>query len=454
MICDLLVLGAGPGGTRAAFEGAARGLNTVLVEPCFWGGTCLNSGCIPTKFLIGGTAALDLFAAQKKYKIAEGDIRFSLSAIQDRKDKYIKASREALRKRLEEAGVTLLHGRAAFCGPKAVNVSGVEGDNCVNFSTCVVATGSTPAFFPGIKPDGASILGSASLLNVKEAPESLIIVGGGAIGLEMGDIFHRFGTKITLVEALPRLAANEDEEVMATLQKYHQRSGWSIHTGRRVALLATEAGRSVLRFEDGEVISAEKSLVAVGRSPASANMRCELPKIALEKRGFICTDEYLRAGENIYAIGDVNGRMLLAHAADHQARYAVAHAAGETVAPYNGSVMPSCIYGHMEVMRAGPPARELKAKGHQVYISRSDLVANPISQSYGATQGFVKVAWVDDKISSVTAVGHGVSHLITLATVAVTQQWQKKDARSMIFAHPTLDEALESAIFSETILLE
>ncbi len=453
MTCDLLVLGAGPGGTRAAFEGAARGLKTVLVEACFPGGTCLNSGCIPTKFLIGGTASLDLFAAQKKYKCAEGELRFSLAALQDRKDKYVKASREALRKRLEEAGVSLIHGRAAFSGPDTVRLGG-ENEQELHFKTCIVATGSTPAFFPGLKPDGASIMGSSAMLNLKEAPESLIIIGGGAIGLEMGDIFHRFGSKITLVEALPRLAANEDEDVMELLKKHHQRSGWTIHTGRKVASLETRDGRSVLTFEDGETISADKSLVAVGRTPASAGLNCDAAGISLDKRGFIRVDEQLRAGKNIHAVGDVNGRVLLAHAADHQAHYAVAHAAGELREAYTDTVMPSCIYGHMEVMRAGPTARQLQAAGEEVYISRSELISNPICQSYGASQGFIKIAWVNGQMRSITAVGHGVSHLVTLGAVAVTQQWQKKDVRTVIFAHPTLDEALESAMFAKTVLME
>ncbi len=454
MICDIAVIGGGPGGTTAAFETARRGLKTVLVEMGHLGGTCLNCGCIPTKMLIGSTACLDLLAAQKKYKTASGEVTFTLTALQDRKNRYVKGTRDALAKRLADAGITVVKGRAAFNGSKSLSVKTENGTEEITYRHCIVAAGSTPAFFPGIRPDGESILSSTSLLNVDAAPKSLLIVGGGFIGLELGDIFHRLGTKITLVEALPRIASLEDEEISAALAKHHQQSGWTILTGRRVESLATENGESVLRLEGGEVLRAEKSLVAVGRQFPTAQLQCAESSIDLEKRGNICTDEYLRAGDGIYAVGDVNGKVLLAHAAEHQAHYAAAHIAGETDEPYSYAAMPSCIYGHMEVMRAGPTATELKQAGHAVHISRSQLITNAISQSYGASQGFVKVAWVDGTIRSITAFGHGVSHLVTLAEVAVVNGWEKNDINKVIFAHPTLDEALKSAILSTQTLLE
>jgi dihydrolipoamide dehydrogenase len=454
MTCDLLILGAGPGGCRAALEAASLGMHTVLADEGAWGGTCLNAGCIPTKFLMGGTTSLDLFATQKKYKAAEGGIHFSLPALQNRKDKYVKGSRDALRKRLEAAGITLAQGRAAFAGPDRVLVRGQDDAVETAFKKCLIATGSTPLALPGLAPDGDCVLDSTSLLALTEAPESLIIVGGGVIGLEMGDIFQRFGTRITLVEALPRIAATEDEDVSDLLAKYHQRSGWTILTGRKVVMLRSEGGESVLRFDDGKELRAAKTLVAVGRAPAAGGLNLETAGVGTTERGFVRVDAKLRAAESIYAAGDVTGRALLAHAAAHQAAYAVEHMAGKIAHPYSDNALPSCIYGNMEAMRVGPTARALQAQGNQVYVSVADLAGNAISQSYGAAQGFVKVAWVGGTVRSVCAVGHGVSHLVMISALAVAQQWTKDTVKEIIFAHPTLDEALESAMLAQTILLE
>ena len=455
MMYDLAIIGGGPGGTRAAFEAAARGMKTVLIEAGSLGGTCLNAGCIPTKMLLGSTACLESFTAQKKYKAAEGEITFSLKALHDRKNRFVKGSRDALGKQLTTAGVTVLAGRATFSGPSSLAVSLADnGEQRIEFAHCIVATGSVPAAFPGLSADGVHVLTSTDFLELSQVPEDIIIIGGGVIGLEIGNIYHRLGAKIAVVEALERIAATEDEEVSLTLRKYYERNGWKFFTGKKVASVVSEGGKTALAFNDGTTLTAAKALVAVGRSYTTMELACDVASISLEKQGNIKTDAFLQAAKNIYAIGDVNGRTLLAHAADHQARYVVARIAGDMTEPYAYGAMPACIYGHMEVMRVGPTARELKQAGHAVAISRTELIANPIIQSYGTTHGFIKVAWVDGKVQSITAVGHGVSHLVTLAAIMVTEKWTKKNIHSVIFAHPTLDEALESAMLASQAVYE
>jgi dihydrolipoamide dehydrogenase len=458
----MIILGGGPGGSRAAFDAAARGLSVALVDRDGLGGTCLNRGCIPTKLLLGATAALPLLEAQKKLKGADGHIAFDLPALQQRKDRYVKGTRQALEKRLKAAGIAVYAGEGRVTSERqgdadgelavtAVLADGTTQETRLGWGTLIVATGSTPASFPGLAADGAAVLDSTALLDVTEAPESLMVVGGGAIGLEMADFFSRLGSRITIVEGMGRLAPTEDAEVGDTLRKVYAREGWTIHTGRKVASLATVDGRAVLRFEDGEELTASKALLAVGRRPASVGIGLEVLGATLRGPGWVQTDEWLRAAPHVYAIGDVNGRTLLAHAADHQARYAVRHACGDTVAPYDAGVMPACIYGHLEAMRVGPTAEELKNAGFSPRVSRSMLIANPIAQAYGTTQGFIKIVWVDGRIRGVTAVGHGVSHLVTLAAVlaggsGTAAGWTVHDAGNVIFAHPTLDEALESAM--------
>lgn len=440
---DMIVIGGGPAGTRAAFEAAASGMKTALVEGGFLGGTCVNVGCIPTKYLLGGSASLPLLAAQRKYKVVRGDVSIDFAALQARKERFVKGTRQSLEKRLEQAGVTLVRGRAAFSGPASLRVKG--NDETLAFGKCIIAVGSQPASFPGLKPDGASVLSSSSALALGAVPESLIVVGGGAIGLELGEIYHRLGAKIILAEGMPRLLPGEDPVVGEAVQAHFKREGWTIHTGRRISSLTTVDGRSRLVFEDGEELDAAASLVAVGRRPQTDALNPAAAGLAVQQRGWLEADEHLLCAQNIYAVGDANGRVLLAHAGDHQARYAVAHACGRADGPYAPPAMPSCVYGTFEVMRVGPTLAELAGESY-IAESRAPLSVNAIAQSTGHTQGFVRMIWAGDTLRAVSAVGHGVSHLVTAAALLVERGVKKNNGFPVIFAHPTLDEVLESAM--------
>lgn len=447
---DLVVLGAGPGGSRAALLAAQAGMKTALVERDDLGGTCLNWGCIPTKMLLGATASRPLLDIQKKQKSASGEISFSLEALQQKKDRFIKGSRQALGKQLKQAGVAVFAGTGKLAGTHEIQVETADGTETFEFKKLIIATGSIPASFPGLQADGDCVLDSSHMLGLNEAPESLIIVGGGAIGLEMGDLFSRFGTAITIVEALPHLAPSEDADIGEALQKALKREGWTIHTGKRVSSLVTESGKATLTFEDSTQITADKALMAAGRAPATSELQLDKAGISTTPRGWIETDSQLCAAKDIYIIGDVNGKTLLAHAAEHQARYVISLLSGKTSSEYLPPAMPSCVYGHMEVMRVGATAAELLAAGHKVFVSRAMLIANPIAQSYGTTQGFVKAVWVEKdgvlRLYGMAATGHGVSHLVGAATIMVEQRWQQHNIHDIIYAHPTLDEALEAAL--------
>jgi len=440
----LCILGAGPGGLRAAFEGLRLGFEVTLIERDLVGGTCLNRGCIPTKQYLGGTASMPLLHASRTHKLAEGSISPSLRGLKAKKDRFVKASRQAVEKQLATTGARLLFGEGRVSAPGQMEVATSQGAQACAWDALIIATGSQPASFPGVAADHDCVLDSTDALELEEAPESLIVVGAGAIGLEMADFFSRLGAKITLVEGCAQLAPSEDPELGESLRKFYSREGWDIHTGRNVVGLATQGGKAVLRFADGEELAAAKSLLAVGRRPNSAGLGIE--KLGLElKPGWLPVDECLRLAPKVYAVGDVNGKSLLAHAADHQARYAVEHAAGKISGPYTPPPMPACIYGHMEVMRVGPSAAELSGR-QGIECSRSNMIANPIAQAYCATQGFIKVFWEGGQVCGISALGHGVSHLVGIAGVIVTQGWKAEDIHRIIWAHPTLDEALEAAL--------
>ena len=439
---DIIVIGAGPGGYAAALLASQRGKTVALIEKEHLGGTCLNWGCIPTKLYLGATAHLEGLHAQSRLRLCSGNILMDMAALKKRKTAFVSASHKAMGCCLEKHGVTLILGQARLSGAGAVTVD----DRELTFGKLVVATGSSPNWFPGMEPDHSRILDSTDLLDLDEAPESLAVIGAGAIGLEMADFWHRLGTHIHVIEAAPRIAPAEDEEIAQTLHGMLKRKKWNIVTGKRVAGLVNEGDTVLVRLEDGAEIRAAMALVAVGRRPNTTGLCLDKAGAALNGPGWVGTDEFLRAAPDIYAVGDVNGRTLLAHASEHQAHYAVRHALGETSAPYEPGPMPGCIYGSIEVMRAGSTAAELQAAGRPVQVSRANLGANPISQAHGQAQGLVKAVWSDGVLQGVSAVGHGASHLVTLAEIMVRDGWTAETVHEHIFAHPTLDEALRDAL--------
>jgi dihydrolipoamide dehydrogenase len=442
---DIIVIGAGPGGYAAALLASQRGKTVALVEREHLGGTCLNWGCIPTKLYLGATAHVEGLHAQSRLRLCSGSVSFDMPALKKRKAAFVSATHKAMGCCLEKHGVAMLRGAASLVDAHTVRVSG-ETEQDVSFAALIIATGSSPNWFPGLEPDHDRILDSTDLLDLEEAPDSLTVIGAGAIGLEMADFWNRLGTGIHLVEAAPRIAPAEDEEIARTLHAMLKRKKWNIVTGRRVAGLENTGDAVVTRLDDGTEIRSAKALVAVGRKPNSAGLGLENAGVGTAGAGWIATDECLRAAPNIFAIGDVNGRTLLAHAAEHQGRYAVLHILGETAEPYEAGPMPGCIYGSIEVMRAGATAAELAAAGRDVQVSRANLGANPISQAHGQAQGLVKAVWADGLLQGVSAVGHGASHLVTLAEIMVRDGWTRETAHRHIFAHPTLDEALRDAL--------
>jgi dihydrolipoamide dehydrogenase len=447
----LVVVGSGPGGYEAALVGAASGLLVTLVERGKLGGVCLNWGCIPTKHLLATTLAVDALSAQAKQKLASGTVVPDLAAIQAKKKKLLAATQSAMAKTLEKAGVRLVTG----------NLTGVSGDGTgrvahvavgtgaedLPFDALILALGSRAASFPGVKPDGQAVLGVSPVLDLTEAPESLIIVGAGAIGLEFSEVFHRLGTKVTMVDAAPRLAPLEDPDVSKVVGQVMRRRGIDARAGVSVTSLVTEDGKAKMTLAGGEVFVADKALVAIGRFAPTAVSGLDALGATFASpspnKAWIATDDTLQAAPGIYAVGDCNGRLLLAHAASSQGAYAARHAAGLATGPYAPGPIPGCYYGVPEIMRVG----EIAAPGDA--MSEAAFVANPIAQAHADTAGFARVTWKNGKVAGITAVGHGASAMGTLATVIVAQAWTREQAEALVFPHPGLDETLRAALLAE-----
>jgi dihydrolipoamide dehydrogenase len=443
---DVVVIGGGPGGFDAALAAASKGQKVALVEKGELGGTCLNRGCIPTKLFLGATKPAAELAAQARMRIAGGEVNIDLPALQKRKDKLLAATRKAMNARLQAAGIELVPGAGRLSGENEVAVQGEAGESRLGFKRLVLATGSRPAAFPGLSPDGDAVLDSDGLLALGEVPESLVVVGGGAIGLEMAEFFHRMGVKITVVEALDRLAPYEDREVSSVFESAAKRRKWKLELGVRVDSLSTVDGQARLVLEGGKEITAAKALIAVGRNPNTGSLGLEEHGVELDAKGFIITDECLRARENVYAVGDVNGRAMLAHAASHQGEYSASHLSADNTEAYDSGPVPWCVWGGVESIRVGPTAEELKNEGVKAEASSVLLASNPIIQAAAETQGLVKVLWREGRVAGVSAAGHGVTHLSTQAVIMVSQGWTREDVPRYMFAHPTLDESLKAAL--------
>ena len=445
---DLVVVGAGPGGFDAALEAAEEGIKVALVEKDLLGGTCLNVGCIPTKMYLGATSPVEELAAQSKARVAKGEIDIDFDALCTKKDRFIAATRKAMAQKAKKLGIDIYPAVAKILEPGKVEVSHPEEEAVLEYKNLILATGSHPTIFPGLEPDNETVLDNTGFLSLTEMPTSLLVIGAGFIGLEMAQIAHRTGCKITVVDALERIAVYEDPEVSKALQSVFKRHKWKFNLGVKVKSVTAENGQAVLRTEDGEEFTAEKALIAIGRRPNSADLGIETLGLETEGPGFVKVNENLEAAPNVYAIGDLNGKILLAHAASHQAGYVVRRIAGKTDAPYEHGPIPSILYGSPETMRVGLMPADLEGKG-EVKTSSFPLVANPIAQAYASTQGFVKVVWLDGRVAGITAVGHHVAGFTTAAAMIVQEGWTKDDIHKVVFPHPSLDEALLGALKAE-----
>jgi dihydrolipoamide dehydrogenase len=441
---DLVVLGGGPGGYKAALKGALNRLKTALVESAQLGGTCLNRGCVPTKLFLGATSVISQLDNQKKLRLARGNAVFDLASLQIRKKSVISASQKAMRASLEKNGVDIFMDKGRLEGGKSV----LAGSQKLHYNKLILATGSKSGFPRHLKPDHHNILTSTHALELSAPPQSLTVIGAGPVGLEMGQIFHRLGTRINLIEAMDRIAPMEDEQVSLELSRYLKRQGWNIITGSKVVKLSNNNNQLEVHLDNGQSVETQKCLLALGRRANTDELNLEAAGIEIYGSGWIKTSENLMASADIYAIGDVNGRTMYAHAAAHQAEYVLDHILGRTDASYPDNPPPACIYGSMEVIRTGLTQKELVLKGLPFSVSSASLASNPIVQGHGQIQGFIKVFWSDDRVMGITGTGYAVSGLITLAQIIIHEKWTREDAQKYIFAHPTVDETLQEALLA------
>ncbi|MBO7547481.1 MAG: FAD-dependent oxidoreductase [Bacteroidales bacterium] len=420
----ILIIGAGPGGYETAAEAAKRGFEVTLVTEGPFGGTCLNEGCIPTKTLVH----------------CEG----TLAEAQARKAEVVAQLRAGVASLLSNKLITVVQGHAAFKDAKTVVVDGNE----YTADKFIIATGSVPAVLPVPGADRPFVLDSTGILALEEVPARLCVIGGGVIGLEFASIFRKFGAEVTVVEYAKEVLPNFDSDLAKRLRLALKARGIAVETGACV----NEIGDGFVRYEKkGETVDVpcDKVLMAVGRRPRVDDLGLEAAGVAYSRRGIAVDDNMLTNVPDIYAIGDVNARLMLAHVATFQGRRALNHIQG-LPDKIRFDLVPGAVFTVPEAASVGLSEDAAKERGIAVKCLKSFYRANGKAVSMGETEGYCK--WVTDaesgKILGCHLLGAHSSDLVHEATVLLNFGASVDDLKNIIHAHPTLSEVLESAVLS------
>ncbi len=454
-IYDVAILGGGPAGYTAAIRAGQYGLKVALIEkePKL-GGTCLHVGCIPTKSLLFNAEIYDYLKAAKEYGIEGlGEGKVNWQAVLDRKNGIIAKHVKGLDFLMRKNKVTVVQGWGKLTGPAkngvlTIAVEGGKGASTVQAKNIMLATGSDAKLLPGLKAD-ETILTNVEILSLKEIPKSLAIIGAGAVGVEFGSIYRTFGSEVSIIEFLPRVVPNEDEDVSKELTRTFKKRGIDINVGAKVEKVEkTKTGAKVtFTASDGKTVvkEAEKVLVAVGRAPRTENIGLETTKIKPE-RGFIKVNEWMQTEEpGIYAIGDiVAGLPQLAHSGAMAGMVVAAKIAGKYARPIKRERVPACTYTEPQIGSVGLTEAAAKERGYTVKVGKFPFSANSKASIVNSHEGFIKVV-ADAKygeILGVHIIGPQATELIAEAVTALELEATVEEMMFTIHAHPTLSEAM------------
>ncbi len=454
MTYDVIVIGSGPGGYSAAVRAGQYGLKTAVVEKdTRLGGTCLLVGCIPTKALLHTADVWERFTHSEAEGIQCENPRLNYPKVIERKNGIVNKHAKGVEFLLKKNKVDWIKGYARLAGPGKVEVTGADGQRQIlETRNVVLATGSEARMLPGLKPDPQRILTNIEILNLTEVPKNLAILGAGAVGVEFASCFHRFGSKVTIYEMLPRIVPVEDEEVSKELARVFKKQGIRIETGARVDnVQRTDSGvRFTATLADGKVetVEADALLVAIGRKPNTENIGLEGTRIQLD-RGFIKVDELQRTGEpGVYAIGDiVAGTPQLAHVATAEGMVAIAHIAGKPTTPVNKNRIPGATYTEPGIGSVGFTEAQAREKGYKVKVGKFPFVANSKASILGQHDGFVKIVADETygEVLGVHIIGPQAFELIGEGVLAMEAEATIETLMHTIHAHPTIYEAVGEA---------
>ena len=450
---DVVVIGAGPGGYVAAIRAAQLGLKTAIVEKQWLGGVCLNVGCIPSKALLrNAELAHTLRERTKEFGISFENLQLDYSVAVKRSRQVSDRLTRGVGFLLKKNNIDVFMGVGQIDGSGKVNVLDNDGKSQTLLTkNIIIATGSHAVKVPGMEVDGEKILSFWEAILQTTRPESVVIIGAGAIGAEFATIWNSYGTKVTLVEMMPRILPLEDEEVSAELAKAFQKRGMDIMTGYRVeGIEKTEKGVSVKisAGEEVKIIDADQALVAIGFRPNTADLGLEKAGVELTERGFIKIDDRMATNvAGVWAIGDVTGQLLLAHVASAQATVCAENIAGVETVKLDYRMIPRATYCQPQVASFGLTETQAKEAGYEIKVGRFPFQANGKALGLGDYTGFVKII-SDVKFGEILGahmIGPEVSELLPELTLAHQMELTAEEIGRNVHAHPTLSEALLEA---------
>ncbi|ACU96158.1 dihydrolipoyl dehydrogenase [Saccharomonospora viridis] len=450
---DVVVLGAGPGGYTAAVRAAQLGYDTAVIEERYWGGVCLNVGCIPSKALLRNAELAHLFTREARtFGIhVDGEVTFDYGAAYQRSRKVADGRVKGIHYLMKKNAITEFHGRGTFTSDSSIDVATADGVETVTFDHCIIAAGASPRLLPGTSISDRVVTYEQQILS-SELPESIVICGAGAIGVEFAYILHNYGVKVTIVEFMDRMVPAEDEEVSAELARRYRRLGIDVLTSTKVESI-DESGEqvrvTVSREGEQQVLEADKVLQAMGFVPNVKGYGLENTGVALTERGAIAVDGRCRTNvPHIFAIGDVTAKLMLAHAAEAMGMVAAETIAGVETMELDYRMIPRATYCQPQVASFGLTEEQARAEGYDVQVSKFPFTANGKAHGLADPVGFVKI--ISDAKYGELLGGHLIGPDVTelLPELTLAQQWDLTvhEVARNVHAHPTLGEAVKEAI--------
>jgi dihydrolipoamide dehydrogenase len=449
---DLAVIGSGPGGYVAAIRAAQLGLNTAIIEKDkFLGGTCLNVGCIPSKALLHSTEMYHFAAHESSaHGINTGEVSMDIATLMKKKTGVVNTLRRGVETLVKKRKIAIFKGHGKLLGEGKIEIKSEKDSEEIIARNIILATGSKVAELPFLKCDGELVVSSDDAIAFESVPEKLIVIGGGAIGLELGSVWSRLGSDVTIVEFLPRIAATYDPDITQLAERIFKKQGMKIETAAKVTGVKINGDHAIVSVEKkGKTLefTADKVLLSVGRVPYSEGLGLEEVGVKKDDRGRIITDESFRTNvEGVYAIGDTIEGPMLAHKAEEEGVAAAEIIAGKA-GHVNYKTIPNVIYTEPEMASVGISEEEAKEQKLDTRIGKFPLAANGRAIASGTTDGMVKVIAdaVTDRILGVQVISHNASELIAAAVVHMEYCGSAEDMARTVTAHPTLSESLKEA---------
>jgi len=463
--CKMVVLGAGPGGYTAAFRAADLGLDTVLIERyASLGGVCLNVGCIPSKALLHAAAVIDEVAHAGDFGVDFGKPKITLDKLREYKEKVVGKLTGGLAGMAKQRKVRTVTGVASFVSPNELEIVGADGKTqLLRFEHCIIAAGSQAVKLPNFPWDDKRVMDSTDALELQEIPKTLLVVGGGIIGLEMATVYSALGSKVTVVEFMDQLMPGADKDLVKPLADRLKKQGVEVYLKTKATEVKADKKGITVSFEaaaEGEqpalgATSYDRVLVAVGRSPNGKKIGAEKAGVNVTERGFIPVDRQMRSSvPHIFAIGDIVGNPMLAHKATHEGKLAAEVAAGEKK-EWVARVIPSVAYTNPEIAWVGVTETEAKTKGLKVGVAKFPWAASGRAIGIGRTEGFTKLIFDEEthRVIGGAIVGVHAGDLLAEIGLAIEMGAEAEDIGHTIHAHPTLSESvgMSAEIYDGTI---